>query len=277
MGYLVLVPPSQNSNNSKQNDSNNGKQKGLTEDKVEKGLSETEVPTSDPSSKPGADIESSEKPDDIKIYIGKNNNGKTPNGKPFAVESYEEYLERDAPPGFEQAINPVSDMAAESTNFGPSQLPNNDGTNVQPTSAGTDMLYVQEDIGSITLEGHTFNVGIGLGIQIEGTTAASIEATLSVDLYIDGASFSLTSFTVGYEVTDDGLCLGPFDVKYSVLRGLEVELCGSAGLTEVNGDQLEVTFGPSLSICADPCDGFATCAYCKEVSASFSETFDNPI
>jgi hypothetical protein len=121
-----------------------------------------------------------------------------------------------------------------------------------------------------------FNVGIGSGVKIKGSSALNLSATLPVDLYIDNVSFALTSFTVGYGVTDKGFCLGPFNVKYSVLRGPEVELCGTAGLTGIGGDQIELTFGPSLTLCADPCPGF-TCAYCKSVSAAFTETVDNPI
>lgn len=259
-----------------QSNSNNGKKKGLTKEKVERALSNTEVPVTDPRSKSGVEIESSGVPDDVKIYIGKNQNAKPPHGRPFAIESYEEYLQREAPPGFEKPNPQISPLSLDSAASGPTLLGTSDEVNIQPADFGTDFFYLKEDVGSVTLEGYTFNVGIGAGVKIEGTSALDLEATLSVDLYIDGVSFSLTSFTVGYGVTDKGLCLGPFNVNYSVLRGLDVELCGKAGLTEVSGDQLEVTFGPTLSLCVDPCPGF-TCAYCKEISASFSKTFDNPL
>ncbi|WP_408958335.1 hypothetical protein [Natrinema sp. 74] len=209
--------------------------------------------------------------DDVKIYVGKYRNSEPPAGKPFAIESYEEYLERDAPPGFDPYHGRYASQQA-------SAEITNSGTEAMATSASgaMDFFYLKEDIGAVSLAGYEFSVGVGLGVRIHGTTAASLEAELSVDVYIGGASFSLSSFTVGYGISDRGFCIGPVKIDYGQIPGLTVEICGEAGFTSVGGDELEVRFGPTLDVCVDPCP-VITCSYCQSQSVSTSVSFPNPI
>lgn len=200
------------------------------------------------------DTQPSDVPDDVEIYVGKYKNAEPPAGEPFAVESYEEYLERDAPPGFEN-------YAEES---------------VEAMGSAMDFFYLKEDIGTVSIQGYTFDVGFGVGVRIYGTSALNLEATLSLDLYVGGASFSLSSFKVGYGVTDRGLCVGPINIDYGQIPGLKVEVCGEAAFTDVGSDELEVRFGPALDPCVDPCPVF-TCAYCKTFSLNMSKSFPNPL
>lgn len=250
---LVGIPAAAAAQSGGDTDKQEAHREELTEEDVREALADIELKPSAGSAQ-GVDIAASEVPEDAEVYVGKYKNAETPTGKPFAIESYEEYLERDAPPGFEPAR----------------------GQQVG-TSDISDFFYLQEDIGSVTIEGYTLNVGIGAGVTIEGSFAGDLEATLSLDIYINNASFALTSFTVGYGTSGDGICLGPFDLNYSYVPGLEVSLCGSVGFNDVNGgDQLEVSFSPGIDLCVDPCP-VITCSYCKGLSVSLSHRFDNPL
>ena len=250
---------------SPEDDANSTKidESAVTREEVKEALDDMEVLPVPRSVESGSEVSSqrsegdaqpSDVPDDVEIYVGKYKNAEPPAGEPFAVESYEEYLERDAPPGFEN-------YAEES---------------VEAMGSAMDFFYLKEDIGTVSIQGYTFDVGFGVGVRIYGSSALNLEATLSLDLYVGGASFSLSSFKVGYGVTDRGLCIGPINVDYGQIPGLKVEVCGEAAFTDVGSDELEVRFGPVLDLCVDPCPVF-TCAYCKTFSLNMSKSFPNPL
>lgn len=220
----------------------------LTAAEVEEGLAEAEIiPTSDPRDGVTADdVEPTR--EDIRpgadIYVGKYKNADVPGRSAYEVQSYEEWLRQEAPTGFERRFS----------------------TNI------SDLLYVQQDIGSVTIEGYTFNLGVGVGLTVSAAGGTSLSGTLSLDIYVNGASFAITSFSVGYG--RDGLCVGA-PIKYGPLPGLEVDVCIDFAITTGNGDIcLEASL--SVSPCIDPCP-VISCAYCKSLSSPpIDYCVDNP-
>lgn len=220
----------------------------LTAAEVEQGLAEAEIiPTSEPAD--GVDADDVEPTrDDIRpgadVYVGKYKNAEVPGESAYKVQSYDEWLRQDAPTGFERRVD--ADIS--------------------------DLLYLQEDIGTVSIEGYTFELGVGVGLTVSAAGGTSLTGTLSVDIYVNGASFSITSFSVGYG--RDGLCVGA-PIKYGPLPGLEVDVCIDFAITTGDG---EICLDASLSIspCIDPCP-VISCAYCKSLSSpSLSYCVDNP-
>lgn len=96
------------------------------------------------------------------------------------------------------------------------------------------------------------------------SSGAGISAELSVDVYVGGASFSISNFSVGYGITDKGLCLSNIGISYSILD-LKLDACLSVAFT---GSKISI--GGSLNFCADPCE-VISCAVCKKVGVSLSK------
>ncbi|AFK20729.1 hypothetical protein E6P09_19005 (plasmid) [Haloferax mediterranei ATCC 33500] len=202
----------------------------------------------------------SDLPEDFEILVGEYQTATVPGDKPYAVESYDEYLARTAPPGFEPVFQ-------ESGTVGTAAV-----------GGALEDLYLQEDVGTQKVGGKDLTVGIGLGAKIHGNYSLGVSATLSVDVYLEYGSFSgsiaLSSFSLGYGLTENGLCF-PFGFKHSVLRELDFEICGDFSLADGPGDSVEVTAGLTLRACADPCPGF-TCSYCLPFSANLSGNVTPP-
>lgn len=188
-------------------------------------------------------------PADANLYIGEYKNAQTPLGKPFAIESYEEYLDRDAPPGFP-----------------PSQFDGDVATTDGVSTQGLPSFYLKENIGSVSLAGYTFNVGVGVGVQIRND-GAGVGADLSFDLYIGGVSFAVLQYSVGYGVYGDKVCVENIAANYLSVD-LKIDLCPTISFS---GDELSI--GGSLTVCADPCEIF-TCSFCEGLSISLSEEVD---
>ena len=208
----------------------------LTEEEVRQALEEAEIiparanPEARPSKvEPGPE----DIPSDAKVFVGKYKNAEVPAGKPFEIQDYDEWLGQNSPTGFDG-----SGSGDVSTNI-------------------SDFLYFQEDIGSITVAGYTFNVGIGAGVQITGSGVTSLEATLSIDIYIDGVSFSLVEF--GVSRGRDGLCAS-VPIRYGPIPGLQADICVDVQLT-YNDGEVCILIGFSLSICVEK-----VISYCKGVS-----------
>ncbi|OAQ54765.1 hypothetical protein HTG_04155 [Natrinema mahii] len=225
----------------------------LTEAEVKRALAEMEVrptttPTNGSSVRPAtADSPSGDVMDDAEIYVGKHKNAETPAGKPYEIESYDEYLDREAPPGFPATYYQGSSLTTDTIS----------------TAASVPSFYLKENIGSVSLAGYTFNVGVGVGVKIS-TTGVGGSAELSLDLYIGGVSIAISNFSVGYGVSGKQFCLSNIKASYSVLD-LDVDVCGTASYS---GSDFSI--GGSVSICADPCK-VISCEACKKVRFDLSE------
>lgn len=188
----------------------------------------------------------SDLPEDFEILVGKYKSGEVPGDKPYAAENYEEYFARTAPPGFEPVFQQSGDV----------------GTSAFLGSF--DDLYLQKDIGTFGVAGHDLTIGIGLGVKIQGSYTGGISGTFSVDVFADYRGFSgsvaLSSFTLGYGVTKNGLCF-PLGFNQSYLRDIDFEVCVNLEFGDGPGDSIAVEGGFTVRACADPCPGFS-CSYC---------------
>ncbi|SDQ46535.1 hypothetical protein [Natronobacterium texcoconense] len=183
-------------------------------------------------------------PDDVEIYSGKYRNAKPPSGKHFAVETREEWQQRDAP------------VALEGT----------------ARSQISDFFYLEEHIGSGTLLGQTVSAGVGAGLLIEGGSGVTLDITLTADVFLEvetsvgtaSGTVSLVSFGVSLGPDEDaGYCVGPVGADVGQLPGLEVELCGNIA---VNDGLSSVELSASPEICADPCPA-VSCGVCTSVGS----------
>lgn len=222
----------------------------LTETEVREALAEMGVrPTTKPSQGVTGLSSQDVRPDsDAEIYVGKHKNAETPTGKPFAVESYQEYLDREAPPGF--TVDDLRNTPATTDPEADSQI----------TTMGLPSFYLKEDFGSVCFGGKCVDVGAGVGIQLK-STGINAYARLAFDIYVGGASFAISSFSVGYGVSGKGVCLSNIGIKYSVLK-LDLDVCLDLAFT---GSRVSV--GGSLKLCADPCP-VIRCEVCKGLRLS---------
>lgn len=227
-------------------------EKEFTEKEIEKALSEAEV--SLPGSDGDVSTQSAKFPDDLKVYYGEDKNAEVPTGQPYKIESYEEYLNRDVPTGF----NPTYGQ-------------------VRAQGSGTEFLYHKEEFGTLNIAGHSIDLAAGAGITLNASGLTTAEATISADVYIGGFSMALSSFSIGYGVTDEGLCIERFQFKHPYLRKIDVEACVTAGLTEASGDKFKVPLGFDVTLCVDPCPGSWNCAGCKGVGFGGDAEIPNPL
>lgn len=229
----------------------------LTEEKLRRELAQSPMAvgpnTGDPEVVPTSSqrVRDFTSTNDVQVYVGQYKNAETPTGKPFAVESFEEYMNREAPPGFE-------------TPDGGSTV----GTDaVVSTDSGFDTYY-KEDIGSVELAGYELSLGVGVGVKMV-TSGTSVYAELTFDLYINNFSVSLFTQSVGVGVNKDGLCFDRLSIDYSYVPELSVDGCFEASVTKSGGDYV-VGVGVSIDACADPCSKFWDCELCHGVGGEFS-------
>lgn len=219
----------------------------LTAAEVERALAEADIVPADApvgTSADDVDLSASDIPRDADVFVGQHKNADVPGADAYEVQSYEEWLRQDVPTGYEDVVR---------TQY-------------------SDLFYFQKDVGSVTIEGYTFDVGIGLGLTISGGGFASLDASLSVDIYINGASFAITEFTVGYG--KDGLCVS-VPIRYGPIPGLQVDVCLNLEITS-EGDDICFDASGSIGPCVDPCP-IITCSYCKTLSSPpVSQCFEKP-
>lgn len=226
--------------------------KEITEEEVERALAESEfVVTTKEDGKTEHErpltIQSSEIDDETEIYVGKHKNAEVPTGKPFAIESFEEYLERDAPPGFESTDEDSDSMTTASL----PEIPN---------------FYFQEELGSISLAGHSVDFGLGIGGQI-GTNFTSATAEFVFDLYAGPVSVTLFKQSIGLGVNKDGICFNKLSLDYGQIPGFTVKGCLDASFKRTNGDYV-IGGGASIDACADPCK-IISCEVCHGVGGEW--------
>ena len=214
----------------------------LTEEELARALAEMEyVPVDDDhpaAKKRSVDPDPSAMPDDVDVYTGRYKNAETPSGKPYEVQSFEEWRRQDAPTGF-------------------------DADEIR--KQGSEFLYLKETKQNVDVGGYTIDeIGVGVGVQIVGSGLTNVEASLSVDLYLNQYSVAIASFSVGYG-PDRGLCVSPpLPTFLKVIPGLEIDVCLDAKLLS-EGDQLCPEVGLSLSACVNPCGDTIDCGYCKGI------------
>lgn len=218
----------------------------VTKEEVKQDLAETEMRAtmSPPKHQSGVNSRSSVVPDNAKIYVGKYKNAEVPTGKPFAVESYEEYLARDAPPGFGPKYGQHSSITPEA--ISPRELPS---------------FYHKEELGSATLFGYTLTTAVGAGVRIK-SSGVGLTAQISLDLYLNNFSVTLAGFSVGYGVSGKQACIRDLGIKRSFLR-LEADACLTLSFT---GSRLSI--GGSVTLCADGCPGSISCGICESLGFS---------
>lgn len=188
------------------------------------------------------DIRPSDVPDDAEIYVGEYADADPSDGDPVAVERYETYLERDAPPGFEDE-------------------PDRHG--------GDEFFYVQKDAGTVTIADYEITLGIGAAVAIGGSTAADLEAAVILDSHVTYGSSAVTTslcrFTAEYDT--ESFCAGPVNLEHDVIPGGTVDVCGTITWDDVGTDEYEIEIEASPQACVDLCSWF-TCPYCRSGTVS---------
>jgi len=211
----------------------------ITATEVERALAESEILAGNvPKAKADSDADSVELtpadiPDDSNMYVGKYKNASVPGAKAYEIQSFDEWRRQEAPTGFDV---PQADLL--------------------------DQLYFQESLGTVSLAGYSVTVGVGAGLQISTASDSLLSATLSVELFVNGVSFTLFDYSVGYG--DDGLCVD-VPIKYGPIPGLTVEGCIAFSITEQFGD-ICLDASVDLSLCADPCP-LISCEACAGASS----------
>jgi hypothetical protein len=184
-------------------------------------------------------------PDDGDIHVGKYKSASVPGDSGVKAQSYQEWLRQDAPTGFED----------------------------QARANLSNLLYFQQDIGAISVAGYTFNFGVGLGLTVSSAGGRNLSGTLSVDVYINGASFALASFSAGY-TSKEGLCVS-VPAQYRP-PGVDAEGCIDFTITNEDGE-ICLGAGISFSVCAGGDCPAIDCSYCKSISSPTLEgCADNP-
>jgi|GEM_PF-2143878 len=209
----------------------------ITEAEVERALAESEILATDVT-KTDADTDSvdltpEDIPEDAKVYVGKYRNAQVPGEKAYEIQSYDEWRRQERPTGFDV-----------------------------PQTELLDQLYFQEDLGTVSVAGYSVTVGVGAGLKISTASDSFLSATLSLELYVNGVSFTLYDRSVGYG--DDGLCVD-VPINYGPIPGLSVEGCLAFSVSEQSGD-ICLDASVDLSLCADPCPVFS-CEACTGVSS----------
>lgn len=209
----------------------------ITEAEVERALAESEILAGDVT-KADADADSvdltpDDIPEDSKMYVGKYSNAQVPGEKAYEIQSYDEWRLQERPTGFDV-----------------------------PQTELLDQLYFQEDLGTVSVAGYSVTVGVGAGLKISTASDSFLSATLSVELFVNGVSFTIVDYGVGYG--DDGLCVD-VPIKYGPIPGLSVEGCISFSLYDEYGD-ICLDASVTLSLCADPCPLFS-CEACAGASS----------
>lgn len=216
----------------------------LTEETLARALAEMEyvpVPDDHPdASKRGVTPDPSAMVEGAEVYTGKYRNADTPSGKPYEIQSFDEWRRQDAPTGFDR-----------------DQIEKN----------GSEFLYLKEVKEDVDVGGYTIDqLGVGVGVQIAGSGLTNVEASLSFDIYINKYSVAITSFSIAYG-PEKGVCVSPpLPTFLKVIPGLEIDLCIDAKLLS-EGSQLCPEFGLSLSACVNPCGDTVDCGYCKGIGS----------
>jgi hypothetical protein len=204
----------------------------LTEAKMEREMADAEVLAVRPPSGDVAveDVKFSPDriPEDMDMLVGKYKSASVPGESPFSVESYREWLQREAPPGYED----------------------------QFSSDALDDLYLQYDLGKLGIAGVSVNIGFGFGLKINSTTG-NLDAEASADLYVNGATYTILSGSVGFG--DDGLCVDA-PLPY-ISKVADVEVCLNFTITNSPG---KVCLETSVDI--DACVNCLITKCCQGVS-----------
>jgi hypothetical protein len=226
-------------------DGNTSGDEAITKEELERSLAEMDLHLASPSTGTQSNTvdEPSELVDDAKIYVGENKNANTPTGKPYVVESFEEFKNREVPAGFSSADSP-----------------NSFGTSTDGVTTSDLSTYVKRTT-KLNFDGiPKFESGVGLGIKFSSSGAGFL-ANITVDLYIGTITLTVSSFGIGVGVTDKGVCLKDWSTKYYGVK-ITGGVCLNATLTNS-----ELSVGLSADVCGDPCPtkGF-NCPFCKGVS-----------
>ncbi|NUB90450.1 hypothetical protein HT576_05300 [Haloterrigena sp. SYSU A121-1] len=212
------------------------------ESKLNLDRSNVQLTSASPDNQPESSGQTPSFIDNPKIFIGQTKNAETPNGEPIAVESEEEYLDREAPPGF--SPNDLQHSKFNTTAVTPASLPSS---------------YIKKT-KSVSFSGKTFEVGVGIGASLK-TNFKSAGANLKVDLYFGGFSVTVSEFGIGYNISDKGICLSRIKGSYSIVD-IEADICLNVTFT---GDTLSI--GVKANLCADPCK-VIKCQACKGIGFS---------
>lgn len=205
----------------------------LTEAKMEREMADAEVLAVRPPSGDMAveDVKFSPDriPEDMDMVVGKYKSASVPGESAFSVESYREWLQREAPPGYED----------------------------QFSSDAFDDLYLQYDLGKLGIAGVSVTIGFGFGLTVD-SAAGYLDATASADLYVNGATYTLLSGSVGYG--DDGFCVDA-PLPY-ISKVADVEACLDFSITNSPG---KVCLDASVSV--DACVNCLFTQCCQGVSS----------
>lgn len=241
-------------------DRRHGSRQAASEEAVGEMLESTKV---GPQGYEGAAMAQAIADENLDVYIGEYKNAEVPGEKPYAVETLEEYLQREAPPGFE----PVFDQST------PGSV---DGSAL----ATFDTLYAKEEVGSTTMAGHEITLALGAGLKLQNNWKLGVSVSVSLDVFLQiddwSVTFSPYSFAMGYERRGKALCIDLKEFKASYLRDVSLEMCPSFSFSP-NGDAIDITWGvPTIRLCADPCPGIQ-CSLCSSFTlATRTDTLHAP-
>lgn len=227
-----------------------------TKAEIEQALSEMEVRVDEEASGSPAgptsvlNSSSTDTTNNPKIYVGKYKNAETPTGETYAIESREEYYNRNASPGFESPqIGTDSTVSTQSLN-----LPD---------------TYATKDALDFTVLGEGVDIDVGLGVKLT-SSVNGFAASLTLDIHLNWVTLTVFSQSIGVGVDRNGLCFKPIKAGWSALPNFTVRPCVNFSLSRSNGN-FDFKVGGSIKACAHPC-GPLSCPICHSGGFSFDPT-----
>lgn len=164
------------------------------------------------------------------VFLGAEKNAEIPGGDPFAIETKEEFLQRDVPLHVANAAEPRAMMIPD--------------------------FYLKETLGEFSIAGYEIEVAVGVGVKVT-VSVGEISVSLSVDIFLDIAGvgkFTVTPAGMSFGFSDEGGSAGwclDAGINPSNLPGLDIELCGNVQL-QTDGDTYSVEISAGLGeVCAD--------------------------
>lgn len=172
-------------------------------------------------------------PADTDMLVGRYKSASVPGEDAFRTETYREWLQQDAPPGFENEIG---------------------------ADWGND-LYVQHDLGTLNVGGYSITVGFGFGLKVDAVRPG-LSATASVDMFLNGGTVTILSAGVSYG--SSGVCVSvPIPYLSKLVDG---EACLDYSI-DYDGSQLCLDTSVSFNACVGGGCPIIDCQVCSGLSS----------
>lgn len=208
----------------------------LTEEELEAALNAatTQVRTSSSSASglhSGTELPALSNTDGPDVFVGAESNAEIPGAKPFAIETNEEFLQRDVPLHVANASGVQQVMIPD--------------------------FYRQVEIGEFSVAGYDVEVAVGAGLKWTYVPPKDVSISLSLDISLDIAgygTFTITPAGMNFGISKNSgketYCIDT-GINPSNLPGIDLEFCGNVK-AKTDGDEIkfELTFSIG-DVCAD--------------------------